>query len=1784
MPNPKTFTPVPFQFESLFTLLTFFPSKLQYTFSSIPCLQQASEPVGKVYTHSHYTLEVPNEVVNEEIDDSLVRAATTASSLEAEQDSGNINKTQSKETPNESSSQGIDSSGGPRVESSDDDKDLDEDASILGKINDIDADEGITIVSTHDDAEIFDADQDLSGEEVFVAKQDENTFNRLQVIVSHLKFMDKEIEKDDLNQKFLTSLPLKWLMHTIVGRNKSDLDTVSLDYLYNHLKVYESEVQKKSKLNSQNMAFISSAKHNSGNEEVNIASVSTASTNDINQIDEDDIEEMDIKWNMALLSMRADRFWKKTEKKIRLSQVEARLAEHRNQEVKYYEKIKVLEFKVESRANCIESLTKDLELLKKEKGLPEFADDTVTDYSRPLPAIESTSDDAQNKNPSVTKTEASPSTISPKPFIKFVKATDRLTETKTAKVETAKPGVKYAGNSQNHIDDKGYWDTGCSRYMTGNISYLTDYEPFDGGYVSFGKECIVLGRNFKLSDDANMLLRTLRQHNMYSIDLKNIVLHKDLTCLVAKASVDKFMLWHRRLGHLNFKTMNRLVSHNLVRGLPSKCFKNDHTCTACLKGKQHKASCVTMGENLEIKRWMIFVHRNGSKREFSNARTPQQNGVTERRNRTLIEAAKIMVLVNKSHNKTLYELFNGRTHAIGFLKPFGCHVMILNTLDHLGKFEAKGDEGYFIGYSMSSKAFRVFNKRTKRVEENLHVDFLKNKGIEKGTKDAASQDVKKDVSSLRYIALPNWIHEVYLKSSSSQPPDTCNSDEPESIGNSNSTVTSTNHLTDQLETLTVETSIPTVSSPVLTACFIDSQDPSKILGVTTNSDESNRVEADVSNMETTITASLTPTLKIHKDHPKSKIIGHVDTSIQTRNKFKEMGEQSFVAIIHQKTDPTLLQVLKNKKDERGIVIRNKVRLVAQGHTQEEGIDYDEVFTPVARIEAIRLFLAYASFIGFTVYQMDLKSAFLYGTIDEELCREFEALMHEKFQMSAIVKRIFRYLMGHPKLGLWYPKESPFNLVAYSDSEYGGATQDRKPTTRGCQFLAASGCGQVLWIQNQLLDYGEVPVLSCFVKGNLIIYTSFVSHTVLGWVIGTFKYWGVLRILMLSLRLIPLFWSTARIETMEEGTNILATVDGKLKTVYESSIRRNLKLNDVAGISSLPDAELFENLQLMGYNILPNQKIAFQKGPFSHQWMYLIHTIMQCLSPKSTWFNEFSSNIATALDCFLFDSMLVPQGESSGTPTESHHTPTFEASQSSQHELPSPSLPPVTIESLPTVIPSDNPHLRQYDKRTRIAQFSVLPPVADEPTSSLRADSQGEACPTNSGFKAEQDKANIAKTSTLPSDSTPRVTSFAADEGSMQHKLDELTALCTSLQRQQLEMVSKFDAQELEINRLKAKIKLLEDKDRGVADQSGDDAPIKGGEVAIATVSIPTGSGVVSTASLIILTAAPIFTTTIESIPYARRKGKEKMVEFDTPKKKKLQEQIDVHVARELEEQMAREDQRMSGQIGRDAKVTRIHLQIMINSLDRSNEIVSLPTLTILHIPHTRLPRVIHVETILNLVMIVHLITPTAPIDSLSIGDEHLDTIPATESDEFIKSCVENLVPNPNQHSLNAKSDLIESLPNHDSSVIISSKIDSLFDEFAGELTLLKSFSPGNDETDCHPEKEIRLAKRSLYDNSSPRPPEEIVSDISNADIESFSPSPIPNKDSDSHMEEIDLYFNPDDPMPPGIEKDDDDSERDISILEKLLDNYSLSLPTNESYHFDIPSPYRPPAKPPDGNT
>ncbi|GJU63039.1 putative ribonuclease H-like domain-containing protein [Tanacetum coccineum] len=290
--------------------------------------------------------------------------------------------------------------------------------------------------------------------------------------------------------------------------------------------------------------------------------------------------------------------------------------------------------------------------------------------------------------------------------------------------------------------------------------------------------CFVLSPDFKLADESQVLLKVPRKNNMYSVDIKNIIPKESLTCLVAKVTPDESMLWHRRLGHVNFKTINKLVNDNLVRGLPSKCFENDQTCVAFIKRKQHKASCsiftwvffletkdetsgilksfITEIENLVDKKVKIIRCDNGT--EFKN----------KVMTRTMLADSKLpttfwtkavntacyvqnRVLVVKPHNKTPYELFRGRTPALSFMKPFGCHVTILNTLDYLGKFDGKSDEGFFVGYSLNSKAFRVYNIRTRKVEESLHIRFLEDKPIIAGDGPKWLFDIDVLTKSMNYV-------------------------------------------------------------------------------------------------------------------------------------------------------------------------------------------------------------------------------------------------------------------------------------------------------------------------------------------------------------------------------------------------------------------------------------------------------------------------------------------------------------------------------------------------------------------------------------------------------------------------------------------------------------------------------------------------------------------------------------------------------------------------------------------------------------------------------------------------------------------------------------------------------------------------------------------------------------------------------------------------------------------------------------------------------------------------
>nr|GEU50187.1 putative ribonuclease H-like domain-containing protein [Tanacetum cinerariifolium] len=489
--------------------------------------------------------------------------------------------------------------------------------------------------------------------------------------------------------------------------------------------------------------------------------------------------------------------------KLGLSQVEARLVEFKNQEIKFCEKIKGLEFKVESKANRIENLTNELETLKKEKegldskltgfksaskdidnllesqrsdknkeglgysvvppppaqvyslpkkdmswtGFPEFADDTITDYSRPSPAIE----------------------------------TERPTETKTDKVETIK----------------------------------------------------------KLS-----------------------IIYAEIYRKTSKSSnVDHGRTWA----------------------------KNNYT---------HKCRSPR-----------TVFHKTG--RPPMRTNRPNMNDAQPKRT--------------------------------SFYKPAHSYVnrLFQRTLVVRSQFRGPRVSTVNRKFPTVNRKFLTGNSKVSTADlGQLHINI-----DDKGTKDAANQEVKKDVSSLRYIALPNWAHDALLESSSSKPHDESITKVPEGSGNANSTAS------DQMETLTVESPIPTVSSPVPTTCLNDSPE---------SSSKARLISKRVANQEET------PSL---------------DNILSLTNRFED------ILRVTTRSDEAIgveADVLKNKKDKRGIVVRNKARLVAQGHIQEEGIDYNEVFAPVARIEAIRLFLAYASFMGFTVYQMYVKSAFLYGSIDEEV--------------------------------------------------------------------------------------------------------------------------------------------------------------------------------------------------------------------------------------------------------------------------------------------------------------------------------------------------------------------------------------------------------------------------------------------------------------------------------------------------------------------------------------------------------------------------------------------------------------------------------------------------------------------------------------------------------------------------------------------------------------------------------------------------------------------------------
>ncbi|GJY24276.1 ribonuclease H-like domain-containing protein [Tanacetum coccineum] len=255
-------------------------------------------------------------------------------------------------------------------------------------------------------------------------------------------------------------------------------------------------------------------------------------------------------------------------------------------------------------------------------------------------------------------------------------------------------------------NDIGIVDSGCSRSMTGNKEKLDDF--VQNKVLFTDTDCLVLTEEFQLPDESQVVLRIPRERDLYTFSISELQPEQNVTCLVAKASLDESTRWHRRMAHVNFKTINKLAKEGLVDGLPLK--KNQ-------LNKKVKGIRCDNGTEFKNAKLIELCGEKGIKRDYSNPRTPQQNGVAERKN---------SVYYNP-HNKTPYELISGKVPQIGHLKPFGCQVTILNTSDHLGKFEGKADEGYLVGYAPNSKAYRVYNLTNKRVEETMNLRFLEDK-------------------------------------------------------------------------------------------------------------------------------------------------------------------------------------------------------------------------------------------------------------------------------------------------------------------------------------------------------------------------------------------------------------------------------------------------------------------------------------------------------------------------------------------------------------------------------------------------------------------------------------------------------------------------------------------------------------------------------------------------------------------------------------------------------------------------------------------------------------------------------------------------------------------------------------------------------------------------------------------------------------------------------------------------------------------------------------------------
>nr|GEW43363.1 putative ribonuclease H-like domain-containing protein [Tanacetum cinerariifolium] len=1058
----------------------------------------------------------------------------------------------------------------------------------------------------------------------------------------------------------------------------------------------------------------------------------------------------------------------------------------------------------------------------------------------------------------------------------------------------------------------------------------TGHFAFNNCVLFTNTECLLLSPEFKLPNESQVLLRVPRENNMYNVNLKNIAPSRDLTCLFAIATIDESNLWHRRLGHINFKTMNKLVKGDFIRGLLTKVFENDNTCVVCNKGKQHRASsktkpvssvyqplyrlhmdlfgptfikslnkksyCLVVTDDYSRFTWVFFLatkdetspilktfitglenqlslkvkvirsdngtkfknndlnqfcRMKGIKREFSVPRTPQQNGIAEKKNRTLIEAAKTMladsllpipfwaeavntacyvqnrVLVTKPHNRTLYELLHSKTPSIGFMRPFSCPVTILNTLDSLGKFNGKVDEGFLVGYSVSSKAFRVFSSRTRIVQETLHVNFLKNKPnavgsgptwlfdidtltktmnyqpVTAGNQSNPSAGVQENLDAEKvgeeieqqYVLFRVWF-------SVSTNPQNTNGDasfdekEPEfdekkleskvNVAPSSSaqskkhddktkreakdkshveSFTGYRNLSVEFEDFsnnsinevnTDGTLVPTIrkispnSTNTFSAAGSSNADASPTLR---KSSYDVGAEANFNNLETTITVSPIPTTRVHKDHSMIQIIGNLSSSTQTRSMARVAKDQGGLSQMFNDDFHTYMfaYFLSQEKPKR-----------------EEGIDYEEVFAPVARIEAIRLFLAYASFMGFMMYQMDVKSAFLYGTIEEEDLQLKQKKDKIFISQDKYVVEILR------KFGLTDGKSSST------------PTDTEKPLLKDPDVTFAETHNMVAYLSKSNASEGFNQIID-FLNGSSIKYAFTVNPNI-------------------YVSYIKQFWTTVAVKKINDVTRLQALVDKKKVVITKATIRDALRLDDAEGVECLPNEEIFTKLARIGYE-KPSTKLTFYKALFSSQWIFLIHTrgvthtILQCMSAKQTSWNEFSSSMASAVIClsscrkfnfskYIFDSLV----RNVDSPTKFYMYPSF--LQLIIRKQVGDLLTHTTTYTSPALTQKVFANMRRVGKRF----FRVETPLfegmlVEQEVEEGDADENVEN--VNVGDAAEGD------------------VSAASDEDAgismnlLQEVMDTYTALTRRVEQLKLDKI----AQALEITKLKRRVKKLEKKNK-----------------------------------------------------------------------------------------------------------------------------------------------------------------------------------------------------------------------------------------------------------------------------------------------------------------------------------------------------------------------------------